>query len=382
VAARLAATVRDSDTVGRLGGDEFVVLAEGVSLAAGAELVAERIQDVLREPFQLDGLEDTPLRVSASIGIAEGQRPSAGDLLRDADVALYRAKANGKNCYEMFLPEMQSDALDRLGLEMDLRVALAEDRFFLVYQPVFNLDSSTVCGVEALLRWRHPTRGIVMPDEFIPMLEENGAIIEVGRWVLDEACQQVATWNANGWALTMSINVSMRQLKSDSFVEHVRTALSRSGIQPEWLVIEVTEMAIMRETDATIARLGLLKELGVRLAIDGFGTGYSSLAYLNRFPIDALKIDRSFVSAMADSPESGALVHTLVQLGRTLGLETFAEGIEDSDQLSGLLLEQCERGQGFLFSRPLEPSSVEAFLLERSPRSQKAVIVTPSSRDR
>jgi EAL domain-containing protein (putative c-di-GMP-specific phosphodiesterase class I) len=359
--------LRASDTVGRLGGDEFVVLAEGASLTAGPELVAERIQAVLKEPFRLEGYEATELQVSASIGIAFGDRPSAQDLLRDADVALYRAKASGKHCFTLFEATMQSDIIDRLSLRLDLQSALEREEYFLLYQPVFDLDHVRTCGVEALLRWRHPTRGVVAPDQFIPILEETGAIVEVGRWVLDEACRQAAQWHRDGHTLSMSVNVSMRQLETDAFTGHVRTALERTGLAPGSLVVEITESTLMRDAEATVGRLRQLKALGVLIAIDDFGTGYSSLAYLRRFPVDALKIDRSFVAAMDDSTESGALIHTLVELGRTLGLETLAEGIEEQSQLDSLRDEHCEMGQGFLYSRPVEASAIEELLTRDQP---------------
>ncbi len=362
VASRFTGVLRANDTVGRLGGDEFVVLAEGVSLAAGPELVAERLLDVLREPFGIEGYESAAFTMSASIGIASGGRSSAEELLREADIALYRAKAAGKNRCALFLPEMQSEVLDRLELKMDLSSALANDEFFILYQPVFELDSLSACGVEALLRWQHPVRGVVGPDEFIPMLEETGMIVEIGRWVLLQACEQVATWQGRGYHLNVSVNVSMRQLEADAFIDDVREALTDSQIEPGTLVLEITETALMRDTDATVRRLRDLKSLGVLVAIDDFGTGYSSLAYLRQFPVDALKIDRSFIAAMAESAESGALIHTLVELGRALGLETLAEGIEDRIQLERLRNEQCVLGQGYLFSRPIEPDAIEAFL--------------------
>ena len=368
VAKRFVATLRTSDTVGRLGGDEFVVLAEGVSLAAGPELVAQRLQDVLVEPFRIEGFEHRPLTVTASLGIASGPRDCAQNLLKDADIAVYRAKAQGKNRAVSFEPQMQSDVLDRLELGMDLRSALEHGQFFLLYQPVFDLDEVRPCGVEALLRWRHPTKGVVGPDNFIPMLEETGLILEVGRWVLDEACAQAARWHQLGYTPSMSVNVSMVQLASDQFVDEVDRALSSSGLDPRSLVLEITETMLMSDADATAGRLAHLKALGVRVAIDDFGTGYSSLAYLRQFPIDALKIDRSFIAAMDDSAESLALIHTLIELGRALGLETLAEGIEEHSQLKTLQNEQCERGQGFLFSRPVEPAVIEALLL-RSPQT-------------
>jgi EAL domain-containing protein (putative c-di-GMP-specific phosphodiesterase class I) len=220
----------------------------------------------------------------------------------------------------------------------------------------------TVTGVEALLRWKHPLRGIVQPDSFIPLLEETGLIVSIGQWVLDQACQQAAEWKRQGYHLAISVNVSARQLETDQLVEDVRNALSGSGLDAGSLIVEVAETTLMRDADATALRLTTLKTLGVRIAIDDFGTGYSSLAYLRQFPVDSLKIDRSFISGIADSPESAALMHTLVQLGKTLGLETLAEGIEQSDQLGQLQIEQCDSGQGFLFARPLTVEAVGAFL--------------------
>jgi len=379
VAHRFVGILRESDTVGRLGGDEFVVLAEGASLGAGPEMVAERLHDALREPFRIEGYASVSLTVTASIGIAGGQRNSASELLRDADIALYRAKALGKNRSALFQPEMQTAVLDRIELDADLRCALAEEQFFLLYQPVFDLDHVDVSGVEALVRWRHPVRGVVPPDQFIPMLEDSGLIVEVGRWVLFEACRQAAQWHRRGFQLSMSVNVSMRQLEINSFVDHIKEALAVTGLDPTTLVIEITESTLMRDADATVRRLREIKDLGVQVAIDDFGTGYSSLAYLRQFPVDALKIDRSFIAAMADSPESGALIHTLVELGRTLGLETLAEGIEDNEQLAKLQAEHCDRGQGFLFSKPIEPEAIEAFLLE-SAESNRAAAIAASTR--
>jgi diguanylate cyclase (GGDEF)-like protein/PAS domain S-box-containing protein len=381
VAHRFIGILRESDTVGRLGGDEFVVLAEGASLGAGPEMVAERLHDALREPFVIEGYASVSLTVTASIGIAGGQRNSASELLRDADIALYRAKALGKNRSALFQPEMQTAVLDRIELDADLRSALAEEQFFLLYQPVFDLDHVSVSGVEALVRWRHPVRGVVPPDQFIPMLEESGLIVEVGRWVLFEACRQAAQWHRRGFKLSMSVNVSMRQLEIHAFVDHIKGALAETGLDPTTLVIEITESTLMRDADATVRRLREIKDLGVQVAIDDFGTGYSSLAYLRQFPVDALKIDRSFIAAMADSPESGALIHTLVELGRTLGLETLAEGIEDNDQLAKLQAEQCDRGQGFLFSKPIEPEAIETFLLEAAETSRAAAIAASPKAD-
>jgi diguanylate cyclase (GGDEF)-like protein len=363
VGTRLAGVLRGADTVGRLGGDEFVVLLEHASLAAGADEVAERIQAVLTEPFNLETPELLTLHTHASIGIATGLRDSADEFLRDADVAMYEAKATGKNCYVRFAAEMHVAIQDRLELELDLFAAIDTDQFFLVYQPTYDLREVTMTGVEALLRWQHPTRGLVMPDTFIPMLEETGLIIAVGRRVLAEACRDAAAWTRRGTPLTVSVNVSGRQLDNDVDLRHdVEAALGGSGLDPAQLMLEITETMLMRDAVVSAEKLRALKELGVRIAIDDFGTGYSSLAYLQQFPVDALKIDRTFINEMVTSPEGGALIHTFVQLGRTLGIQTYAEGIEERDQLERLRQEECDHGQGYLFARPLMPEAISTLL--------------------
>jgi len=365
VGARLASALREGDTVGRLGGDEFVVLVEGVSLAAGAYVVAQRILDVLETPFEITG-SDVALAVTVSIGIAEGDRATAEELLRDADVALYRAKAAGKHCAVSFSPSMQEAAEDHRSLELDLRRALEDNQFFLLYQPTYDLGSGAMVGVEALLRWRHPERGVVQPDEFIPVLESSGMIHPVGRWVLQQACGQGAIWHSQGHRFAVSVNVSGRQLERDRIVDDVYRALSASGLDPEMLILELTETSLMQNVQSTVARLQLLKSVGVRLAIDDFGTGYSSISYLQQFPVDILKIDQSFVSRIADSAESAALVHTLVQLGKVLGLKTVAEGIETEDQRMRLRAEKVDIGQGYLFARPLDVAAIDRVLSESS----------------
>ncbi len=362
VAGRLSSILRDTDTVGRLGADEFVVLAEGDSLRAGPEVVAERLMDILREPFHL-GEEGLPYTLSASIGIAIGDRPTAADLLRDADVALYQAKSMGKHCYVVFHPEMQTAVQNLVELERDLRSALSGDQFFLVYQPTLDLKDETMIGVEALIRWQHPTRGIVEPEGFVAQMEETGMIVEVGRWVIREACRQAREWHDKGYNISVAVNVSGRQLDSDKMVTDVHDALVATDLDPTALILEITETTLMRDAVATADRLAQLKKLGVRIAIDDFGTGYSSLAYLRQFPVDALKIDRTFVSEMIGSSEAKVLIRTLVQLGKSLGLETVAEGIEDQQQLIHLQNENCDVGQGFLFSQPLDAASLEAFII-------------------
>jgi diguanylate cyclase (GGDEF)-like protein len=362
VAARLEAVVRDIDALGRLGGDEFVVVAEGMSLAAGPELIAERLLGALKQPFKLKGAENTRLVVTASVGVAMGDRATAEELLRDADIAMYRAKWDGKNGYVVFESGMQDAVQSRMELEMDLRDAFDKDEFFMVYQPTFDLREMVPTGMEALIRWRHPTRGIVQPDDFVPLLEETGLIVDVGRWVLREACRQGAEWREAGRRVGIAVNVAARQLDRDEFVEEVREALSDSGLAPEQLTIEITETTIMANAEETAGRLASIKEIGVRVAIDDFGTGYSSLAYLQRFPVDALKIDRSFISKMSNDAEGETLIRTLVQLGKSLSIETLAEGIEQAQELSLLREESCDTGQGFLFARPLDLDECETFL--------------------
>ena len=362
IAERLLSVVRASDTVGRLGGDEFVVLAEGETVTAGPELVAERLLTVLRQPLELDDAPGRPQPCSASIGIATGQRTTASELLRDADLALYQAKKAGRDRYVIFEESMQTASVDRIALETDLRDALTNDQLYLLYQPTFDLQTQIVTGVEALIRWAHPERGTIAPDLFIPLAEENAMIIPIGRWVLEQACQQAALWHADGHTIGMSVNVSARQLERDQFVTEVQDALTDSGLTPNALTLEITETVLMQNAPATASRLHALKALGVRIAIDDFGTGYSSLTYLRRFPVDALKIDRSFITGISSSHHASALMHTLIQLGKTLGLETLGEGIEEHAQLEQLKHEECDSGQGFLFAKPLNTEAITHFL--------------------
>jgi EAL domain-containing protein (putative c-di-GMP-specific phosphodiesterase class I) len=345
-------------------------------MPSAPDMVAERILEVMRQPFELAG--SPPVVVTTSIGVAVGLRESPGELLREADVALYQAKAAGRNCYEIFRPEMGSDVQRRYELDFDLRAALEGEQFHLVYQPIYNLGTLGLVGVEALIRWHHPTRGIVQPDDFIPALESSGQIVDVGRWVLREACRQAAIWRAGGSDLTVAVNVSARQLDRDIIVQDVRDALEASGLAPAALTIEVTETALMRDVDTTSRRLRALKALGVRVAIDDFGTGYSSLAYLQRFPVDCVKIDRSFTDGITRSTESDALIHTLVQLGKDLGLKTLAEGVETTGQIDHLRGEGVNEVQGFLLARPLDPGRV-AELIVGSSAAEQPVEPLPSA---
>jgi EAL domain-containing protein (putative c-di-GMP-specific phosphodiesterase class I) len=333
---------------------------------------------VLRQPIELPPPAHSPVSVTASIGIATGRPASAESLLQDADLALYKAKAVGKDGYVLFESAMQTAAQDRIHLEMDLADALEADQLFLAYQPMLDLRNERVVGVEALIRWRHPTRGMIPPDAFIPIAEASELIIPIGRWVLEQACLQAAAWHENGYRLDISVNVSARQLERTEFVEEVRAALHDSGLDAATLTLEITETVLMRKPDATAHLLGELKELGLRIAVDDFGTGYSSLAYLRQFPVDALKIDRTFITGLTLSGEAHALTHTLIQLGKALGLQTLAEGVEQHSQVRQLQHEGCDLAQGFLFARPLTPDAVERFL-EDNPGSDGSLAGERSS---
>ncbi len=360
VASRLKAVLRESDTVGRLGGDEFVMLVDPVGLDVAPEMIAERVLEVVCQPIAIR--QQPPLSVTASIGIATGLPSDAESLLNDADLALYQAKATGRGGYAVFESEMQAVAQERIHLEIDLTHALEADEFFLVYQPMLDLVTEKIVGVEALIRWRHPVAGEMAPETFIPLAEDNGLIVPIGRWVLEQACAQAATWARLGHELSLSVNVSARQLERIDFVEEVRAVLQATGLDPATLTLEITETALMRKPEATAALLKALKELGVRIAVDDFGTGYSSLAYLRQFPVDSLKIDRTFITNLARSSEAHALAHTLIQLGKALGLETLAEGVEHPSQVLELQREGCDLAQGFLFARPLDVEGFERYL--------------------
>ena len=301
VAERLRSVVRETDTAARLAGDEFLVLLDGSTLDVAPELVAERLLEVLGEPYDLRAQTGRQVSVTASIGFALGQRATAEELLADADMALYAAKTAGKNRYVVFESAMQTAVQDRLAFELDLVDALDNDQLFLAYQPIFDLSTERATGVEALLRWSHPTRGVIPPDVFIPIAEANGLIVAIGRWVLQQACQQAARWHAQGHPLAISVNVSGRQLDHDELIDDVQDALDAAGLDASALTIEITETALMKDPKAAAERLNTLKALGVRIAIDDFGTGYSSLSYLRQFPVDAIKIDRSFINTISTS---------------------------------------------------------------------------------
>jgi diguanylate cyclase (GGDEF)-like protein/PAS domain S-box-containing protein len=369
VAQRIVKTTRTSDTVARLGGDEFAVLLEGVATLAEVERTAEALIGTLDLPFALDGRE---VRVGASIGVAFSSAESGAEaLLSNADIAMYHAKAAGRNRHVTFQPQMQDMLHERMRLEADIGRALAAQEFFIEYQPIVDLGTKSLLGVEALVRWRHPQAGVLMPARFIQVIEECGHIAKLGRWVLRQACRDLCAWRtsiAGGAGLRLAVNISGRHLQHGELVHDVLQALGESGLEPGNLVIELTESTIMYNTDANLERLHRLKALGVRLAIDDFGTGYSSLSYLHRFPIDILKIDRSFVSRLTNSDDGPELARAVITLGETLGLDTVAEGIELEPQVAALLALGCVAGQGFLFARAgsLEQLSSSPFVARRN----------------
>jgi diguanylate cyclase (GGDEF)-like protein/PAS domain S-box-containing protein len=357
---RLRDAVRPGDTVARFGGDEFVVLCEDLSgpdARQQATDVADRLLAVIGEPFHLDGDEQY---LNASIGIALArsgdERPEA--LLRDADSAMYRAKDRGKARWELFDEEMRASALERVEIENALHRAVDREEFRVVYQPVVALPDGRCIGAEALVRWQHPERGLLTPDEFVDLAEESGLIVPVGIWVLDAACRQAAVWQANddGGDFVVSVNLSGRQLAHPDTPGHVAHALATSGIDPAGLALEITESVLMDDAGSTMASIGALKDLGVGLSIDDFGTGYSSLGYLKRFPVDTVKIDRSFVAGLGDKQEDSAIVAAVVSLGHALGLTVVAEGVETARQRDELVALHCDAAQGFLFSEP-EPAA-------------------------
>ncbi|MGE0466626.1 MAG: putative bifunctional diguanylate cyclase/phosphodiesterase [Steroidobacteraceae bacterium] len=370
-AQRLVKSTRPSDTVARLGGDEFAILLEGINEDTDVEQIAAAITRSFDEPLLLDGAD---ANMAASIGIAFSQNgDDTEQLLRNADIAMYNAKAAGKARYVVFKPRMQEQLRERLRLEEDIKRALERGEFFVEYQPVVDLTHRELLGIEALVRWNHPEQGLVMPGAFIPTAEESGQIIELGRWVLLEACRSVRAWRDSivaGDGLRVAVNISGRHLQHADLVADVRYALEESGLEPGNLVIELTESTIMHNTDLNLERFRELKALGVKLAIDDFGMGYSSLSYLHRFPIDILKIDRSFVSRLTEQDDGPELARAVVMLGQTLGLETVAEGIELEDQVAKLLELGCVAGQGFLFARSssLEAVAAMSFAARRAER--------------
>ena len=375
VGARLRRWVRPGDTAARLGGDEFAVLLENTSeLDTGT--LAQRILQVLLTPILVQGKE---VVLTGSIGIALSETGhDADELLRNADAAMYTAKAAGKGQYRLFEPEMHEAALRRLDLEADLRRALENDELFLTYQPIFDLATTTITGMEVLVRWQHPERGLIQPLDFISVAEESGLIRPMGRFILDKACHQVSDWQKRfpfPAPLRVCVNASVRQIEHPAFYDEVAEALATTGLDGQSLTLEITESLFMNDFQATVANLCRLKELGLKLAVDDFGTGYSSLSYLRSLPIDILKIDRSFVSGVTRGVEQSAVARAIVKLSRTFNLQTVAEGIEEPEQAAELLAIGADMGQGYWFSRPLDADAMEKFLAERLPGSADRALV-------
>jgi diguanylate cyclase (GGDEF)-like protein len=374
VADRVRNIVRSGDVAARLGGDEFAILLDDVADLNRALSVSKRLLEALKVPVPIEGQE---LSISASIGIAAGrdEQDRADDLLRNADVAMYTAKAQGKSQYAVFEPTLHAAIIERHALSSELSRGVGRGELLVYYQPIVTLDTGRIHGVEALVRWRHPTRGIVGPDEFIPLAEETGAILALGRWVLTEACREVASWRGiwpEAESLVLTINLSAAQLQQPDFVDELRGILAETGFPAGNLVLELTETAMFHDTQTTIARLQALRQLGIRIAIDDFGTGYSSLGYLRRFQVDILKIARDFIGSADGGNEDWAFAHAIVALGRTLDLRIVAEGVEQPGQLNRLRQMGCEFGQGFLFARPVDGPTFTAETL--GPAGDPAVV--------
>lgn len=385
VAAVLLSATRGCDTVSRLGGDEFAVLLERVNQDEGPEVAAQRVVNSLARP--IEAVTGQRVTVSASIGIAlRDNAESRDDLLRNADVALYEAKTRARGRWVVYDSTMHAALVDKVSLEADLRAAVdrcqlahrpglektgtfprfgesaTQTQISLAYQPIVDMASDTITGFEALVRWSHPERGLVAPSTFIPVAEDSGLVMALGRWVLRTACHQASLWNARGAGapLTVTVNLSGRQLQDEGLAFDVESALRESGLDPSCLILEMTESVIMHESTAALARLHEVKALGVRIAIDDFGTGYSSLSHLQQFPVDILKIDRSFLQRMHQGPNDAALIRTIIALAKLLSLRTIAEGVEDCEQQEHLRKLGCDSAQGYLFGRPMTADEVDA----------------------
>jgi diguanylate cyclase (GGDEF)-like protein/PAS domain S-box-containing protein len=368
IASRLSSAVRPEDTVARIGGDEFVVLCESLGDLGAAAAVASRLSTAVALPIPTRiGVVEATMSVGVAVA-AHGEDASSDTLLRDADEAMYKAKRQGPNVVELFDDSLRTVAASRLRLLTEMRHATGNGELRLVYQPVIDVTTEQVVGVEALMRWQNPARGLVSPDAFIPFAERSGLIVQMGAWVVHEACRQGAAWLATdplGRPLTMSVNVSGRQLTHAArFIDTVKAALNESGLLPTALILEVTESALMEDAEAALRVVNELKALGVRIAIDDFGTGYSSLLYLKRFPVDLLKIDRSFVAGLGVSGEDSAIVRSVVDLAHAFGISSVAEGIETAEQLTDLRALGCHLGQGFLWSPGRTASDLGAVLVE------------------
>ena len=367
VAKRLKECVRDSDTVSRQGGDEFVILLAETKSSEDAGISAQKILDTLQA---VHGIAKSELHVTTSIGVsvypADGL--DAETLLKNADTAMYYAKEKGRNNYQFFIAEMNARAIERLIIESNLKLALEKQQFILYYQPKVNLKTGLMTGAEALLRWQHNEWGEVVPDIFVPIAEDSGLIVPIGRWVLRQACMQAKDWqNAGLQNIAIAINISAQEFLQKDFVAGVRAILKETGLEAQFLELEITESVLMRDAECSRTILTQLKKMGIKLAVDDFGTGYSSLSYLQRFPIDVLKIDKSFVQNIESAKDDGIIVSAIISMGNSLKLKVVAEGVETSSQLAFLKARHCEEGQGYFFSHPLTPDEFAKMLLTNMP---------------
>lgn len=370
VAERLVDTLRETDLIARLGGDEFVVILEGVSRVREAALVARRILKAQNRPFAIDGQE---IFITTSVGIAihAGGDQDVEELIKNADMAMYKAKERGRNSYHFHTSEMTAQAVERMALENNLRHAIDREEFLLDYQPQIDLASGQVVGVEALVRWRHPDLGLIGPDKFIPVAEDTGLIVRLGDWVMRTACAQAVAWQKDGLPpIRMAVNLSTRQFQEVHLAGTIQEALEESGLDPRLLEVELTEGPLAQDAEQAVHILSTLKATGVRIAIDDFGTGYSSLSHLKRFPLDALKIDASFVRDIATDPDSAAIVTAIVALAHALRLEAIAEGVETKSQLDYLAELGCDAMQGYLLCRPVSADDCAAWIRRRGGRPQ------------
>lgn len=363
-AERLQSCLRNSDTAARLSGDEFAILIEDAKGQETAAVIADKINDVLRLPIVVDG-KDVFVSISIGIAVTKTGEEKPEELLRNADVAMYMAKRQGKGRYVIFESQMHEALMERIEIEDNMRQAIENEEFALHFQPIIDLETERTVGMESLVRWNHPQKGLISPAQFIPIAEDTNLILPLGKWILEEACRQAQVWQYqydNKAYLSISVNLSIRQFQQKELVAIVSNALVKSGLAPQRLILEITENHMLQNTETTIKRLHELKKLGVRLAIDDFGTGYSSLSYLQRFPIDIIKIDKSFIDKINQTKEGVALTRAIIMMSESLNLKTIAEGIEQAEQAETLQHLGCEFGQGFYFSKPLNKNDMDDFL--------------------